>query len=62
VLHSEAFSGAMFDDHSFNNWTNYGGHGYQSGFISFAASRVAPTSNEIRPVNTAVRYLIRALP
>jgi hypothetical protein len=28
----------------------------------FNASRVTPTADEIRPVNTAVRYLIRALP
>jgi hypothetical protein len=30
--------------------------------LSFDASRVVPTSTENRPVNTAVRYLIRALP
>jgi hypothetical protein len=28
----------------------------------FDASRVVPIANEIRPVNTAVRFLIRALP
>jgi hypothetical protein len=32
-----------------------------SGF-TLDASRVTPTAGEIRPVNTAVRYLIRALP
>jgi hypothetical protein len=30
--------------------------------IIFDASRVVPTATENRPVNTAVRYLIRALP
>lgn len=29
---------------------------------TFRASRVVPTANENRPVNMAVRYLIRALP
>lgn len=29
---------------------------------TFAASRVVPTANENRPVNMAVRYLIRARP
>jgi hypothetical protein len=31
-------------------------------FIDFAASRVVPTAMENRPVNVAVRYLIRAFP
>jgi hypothetical protein len=30
--------------------------------VTFDISRVTPTASEIRPVNTAVRYLIRALP
>jgi hypothetical protein len=30
--------------------------------FGFDASRVVPTADETRPVNTAVRYLIRALP
>ena len=30
--------------------------------INFDASRVVPTANENRPVNTAVRFLIRARP
>ena len=29
-------------------------------WMNFDASRVVPVSNEIRPVNTAVRYLIRS--
>jgi hypothetical protein len=36
--------------------------GYESVFYAFDAARVTPTAPEIRPVNTAVRYLIRALP
>jgi hypothetical protein len=40
------------------------GSGYGNGVynIMFDSSRVVPVTNEIRPVNTAVRYLIRALP
>jgi hypothetical protein len=30
--------------------------------LTFDASRVVPVANENRPVNTAIRYLIRALP
>jgi hypothetical protein len=30
--------------------------------FSFDASRVVPTASEFRPANTAVRYLMRALP
>jgi hypothetical protein len=30
--------------------------------LKLDASRVTPTAGEIRPANTAVRYLIRALP
>lgn len=48
----------------FNN-TNYyvevnqlGGFIYHTAF-SFAASRVTPVSNEIRPINKAVRYIIK---
>jgi hypothetical protein len=32
------------------------------GQANFDSSRIVPVSNENRPVNTAVRYLIRALP
>jgi hypothetical protein len=34
----------------------------QSGKFGVNASRITPTANENRPVNKAVRYLIRALP
>ena len=30
--------------------------------LRFSTSKVVPTSNENRPVNMAVRYLIRARP
>ncbi|WMW66346.1 phage tail protein [Nitratidesulfovibrio liaohensis] len=35
-------------------------HGPDKGRLSFDASRVVPTANEIRPVNRAVVYLVRA--
>lgn len=38
-----------------------GGSGMTYG-LNFDASRVVPTANENRPVNQAVRYLIRARP
>ena len=38
-----------------------GGSGMTYG-LNFDASRVVPTANENRPVNQAVRYLIRAQP
>jgi len=31
------------------------------GGVTFDISRVVPTTNEIRPINTAVRYHIRAV-
>jgi hypothetical protein len=37
-------------------------NGWTEGHLQLDLSRGTPTSNEIRPVNTAVRYLIRALP
>jgi hypothetical protein len=57
-------------------WNSYDGAFYNAGMggasydsdtpgpeaYGFASSRVTPTGSEIRPVNTAVRYLIRALP
>jgi hypothetical protein len=46
-------------------WASDGGYwGSDGGIdgIDFNASRVVPVANENRPVSTAVRYLIRALP
>lgn len=37
-------------------------YAHDRGCIDFDASRVVPTAEENRPVNMAVRYLIRALP
>jgi hypothetical protein len=43
--------------------TGRGNDGGNTGVVTrFDASRVTPTASEIRPVNTAVRYLIRTLP
>jgi hypothetical protein len=44
---------------STNEGSGAGNHHYS---FQFDASRVTPTASEIRPVNTAVRYLIRAFP
>ncbi len=40
----------------------YSGIGYGGGerLYTFDASRITPTTNEVRPVNIAVRYLIKA--
>lgn len=40
----------------------HGSTGSPGTILEFDASRVVPTANENRPVNMAVRYLIRALP
>ena len=42
-----------------SQWMNDAGWA-QSGAMNFYASRVTPVVGEIRPVNRAVRYLIRA--
>ena len=39
-----------------------GGSGWTPTWIKYDASRVVPTTTENRPVNMAVRYLVRALP
>ena len=50
----------------FYSWytQNFGiGNGaYDKNGVAFDASRVVPTAEENRPVNTAVRYLVRARP
>lgn len=40
---------------------NHSGGDWRQSYFGFDSSRVAPTADENRPVNTAVRYLIRAL-
>jgi len=57
-IHSQ---GAMFlVNVAGTTWT--GSAGQTEYFVHFDASRVVPTANENRPVNVAVRYLIRAKP
>jgi hypothetical protein len=41
---------------------SYDSNGGGPEIYGFASSRVTPTASEIRPVNMAVSYLIRALP
>jgi hypothetical protein len=58
------YTGALSNTLLYRNYymhEEYNG-GYMTETFSFRASRVVPTAPEIRPVNTAVRYLIRALP
>ena len=46
-----------------NSWSTYGnGAGNNTFRMNIDNARVVPTSNENRPVNMAVRYLIRARP
>lgn len=51
--------GAIYGSSSpgYDHINNVSGSGFK-----FDSSRVTPTANENRPINTAVRYLIRALP
>ena len=50
-----AFSGSYYGHHvGASSWPVY--------FCDFDASRVVPTAEENRPVNQAVRYLVRARP
>jgi hypothetical protein len=44
------------------NWGNVQGNNQGHRQFNLDSSRVIPVANENRPVNTAVRYLIRALP
>lgn len=47
---------------STGHWAGSGGGSLQCDDFIFDSSCVVPTANEIRPVNVAVRYLIRSLP
>ena len=51
--------GAIYGSSSpgYDHIENVSGRGFK-----FDSSRVTPTANENRPVNQAVRYLVRALP
>jgi hypothetical protein len=55
-----ATSGAFYKEPYGEN--NVALHTQTGSKVFFDASRVVPTAPEIRPVNTAVRYLIRAFP
>lgn len=57
-----AFSGNGFAIYQRGNWCNQGGYYSDSAGlgIDFYASRCAPVANEIRPLNVAVRYFIKA--
>jgi hypothetical protein len=56
---SAMYFGGFCDDYTSESHSS----GFQTTYIlQFSASRVVPTAMENRPVNTAVRYLIRTLP
>ena len=59
MLHTECFSGAMYETGR-TGYRTFPDAMYPSGFSVFDASRVIPTSNENRPINRAVIYLIKA--
>jgi hypothetical protein len=54
-----SLSGAFYLGSTWNRRESASGRG-RSSDILFQSSRVVPTANENRPVNMAVRYLIRA--
>jgi hypothetical protein len=66
---STLWSGAFYCNRYSSYWNSavsqapqHGGEGAdQSGSFGVDISRVTPTANENRPINIAVRYLIRAL-
>ena len=59
----ENYSGAFYVATHAPESIGYGGvYSRHHVTIGFDASRVVPTANENRPVNQAVRYLIRARP
>ena len=53
----------VFKGHTGGMWASLtGGGGTRDCYLQFDASRQVPTAEENRPVNQAVRYLIRARP
>ena len=60
---SEGPSKAFFVDHDYGGFHRAYGSSYMGSVMyGFSASRVVPTAEENRPVNMAVRYLLRARP
>jgi hypothetical protein len=57
------FSGAIwYSNHRISAITGVYGDNWGFAQFNLDSSMVVPVANENRPVNTAVRYLIRALP
>jgi hypothetical protein len=57
------FSGAIwYSNHRKSNFGLTGGGNWGFAQFNLDSSMVVPVANENRPVNTSVRYLIRALP
>ena len=53
----------VFKGHTGGMWASLtGGGGTRDCYLQFDASRQVPTAEENRPVNTAVRFLVRARP
>ncbi|WP_333594171.1 phage tail protein [Anaerospora hongkongensis] len=53
--------GAFTLNHTLQAWVHIGANSYQDyAKYSFSASNVVPIANENRPINKAVKYLIRA--
>jgi hypothetical protein len=64
MIHAEMYSGAFYLKGEIGG-RSYNDGVWRSGWGGLDASRIwgtEHTANEFRPVNTAVRYLIRALP
>lgn len=59
MLHSDMFTGPFYERSRVGNKT-FPDDRWVSGLSAFDASRVVPTANEDRPVNIAVKYLIKA--
>lgn len=55
-------NGTVYYKRSFSGSIRCDAYGTSDILLEFDASRTVPTANENRPVNMAVRYLIRALP
>jgi hypothetical protein len=61
-LTTHGFAGAAYGDEIYTGGADNYDPASRNLDVYFSASRIVPTANENRPVNTAVRYLIRAKP